>query len=112
MREVQLQAHLLQQQWRQADLARVARLVLAERVLAEVVDVVHGGQHVHRGEVFGAAGVVVVAVDGEHGQPHVEVGVLRLVHAGLQQSGRAEHLRGADCFNVCACTVHSYTARL
>ena len=47
----------------------------AKHMLPKVIDQLAGAEDVDCGEVVGAGGVVVVAVDGEDGQPHVEVGV-------------------------------------
>lgn len=51
--------------------------------LPKVVDQAAGGQYVDRAQVLGASGIVVVAVDGEHGQGHIIVGVLVVHPAAL-----------------------------
>lgn len=45
---------------------------------AEVVDQACGGQEVHSGQAVGPRRVVMVAMDGEDGQPHIDVWVLEV----------------------------------
>lgn len=55
---------------------------------AEVVDQARRRHQVHRRQAVGAGRVVMVAVDGEHGQPDIKVGVLEVCGAG-EGVGRA-----------------------
>ena len=68
----QLAPHLLYEDWRDGEPLPGGS---AKHMLPKVIDQFAGAEDVDGGEVVGAGGVVVVAVDGEDGQPHVEVGV-------------------------------------
>jgi hypothetical protein len=58
---------------------------------AKVIDEVRRRQQVHRRQVVGAGGVVMVAVDGEHRQAHVQVGVLKVGAPAARAWTAAEH---------------------
>jgi hypothetical protein len=44
-------------------------------MLSKVVDEATGAQNVHRRQVVGPGGVVMIPMDGEDGEPNVQIGV-------------------------------------
>jgi hypothetical protein len=78
---------LANEDWREIYPAQVAFHVSLVDLLAEVVDIMDGGDEVYGREIFWARGIVVIAMDGEDWKADIHVGILGVVHTGLHQAG-------------------------